>query len=111
MEGRMTLCNMAIEAGARSGLVAVDEKTIEYMRGRPLSPEGKDWEKAVAYWKTLVTDPGAHFDVVVRLRAEQIRPMVTWGTSPEMVVSIDSEVPDPGNAKGSGQARGLGTCA
>ena len=95
MEGRMTLCNMAIEAGARSGLVAVDEKTIEYMRGRPLSPEGKDWEKAVAYWKTLVTDPGAHFDVVVRLRAEQIRPMVTWGTSPEMVVSIDSEVPDP----------------
>ncbi|MCF0253351.1 MAG: 3-isopropylmalate dehydratase large subunit [Duodenibacillus sp.] len=95
MEGRMSLCNMAIEAGARSGLVAVDEKTIEYMRGRPLAPKGALWDEAVAYWKTLVSDPGAAFDVVVEMRAEEIRPMVSWGTSPEMVVSIDERVPDP----------------
>ncbi len=95
MEGRMTLCNMAIEAGARSGLVAVDEKTIEYMRNRPLAPTGIEWEQAVAYWKTLVSDPDAVFDVVVEIRGETIRPMVTWGTSPEMVASIDDSVPDP----------------
>ena len=111
MEGRMTLCNMAIEAGARSGLVAVDEKTIEYMRGRPLAPKGENWDKAVAYWKTLVSDPDAHFDVVVELRAEEIRPMVTWGTSPEMVTSIDGVVPDPKKemdpVKREGQMRAL----
>lgn len=111
MEGRMTLCNMAIEAGARSGLVAVDEKTIEYMRGRPLAPKGENWNKAVAYWKTLVSDPDAHFDVVVELRAEEIRPMVTWGTSPEMVTSIDGVVPDPEKemdpVKREGQMRAL----
>ncbi|MDO4936606.1 MAG: 3-isopropylmalate dehydratase large subunit [Sutterellaceae bacterium] len=95
MEGRMTLCNMAIEAGARSGLVAVDEKTIEYMRNRPLAPKGEDWDKAVAYWKTLVSDPDAQYDVIVKLRAEEISPMVTWGTSPEMVTDIEGVVPDP----------------
>ncbi|MGN1208788.1 MAG: aconitase family protein, partial [Duodenibacillus sp.] len=95
MEGRMTLCNMAIEAGARSGLVAVDEKTIEYMRGRPLAPTGELWDKAVAYWKPLVSDPDAHFDIVARMRAEEIIPMVTWGTSPEMVTDIEGCVPDP----------------
>lgn len=95
MEGRMTLCNMAIEAGARSGLVAVDDKTIEYMRNRPLAPTGAQWDAAVDYWKTLVSDPGAVFDVVVEIQAETIRPMVTWGTSPEMVASIDDVVPDP----------------
>ena len=95
MEGRMTLCNMAIEAGARSGLVAVDEKTIEYMRGRPLAPKGADWDKAVEYWKTLVSDPDAHYDVVVELNAAEIIPMVTWGTSPEMVTNIEGTVPDP----------------
>lgn len=95
MEGRMTLCNMAIEAGARSGLVAVDEKTIEYMRGRPLAPTGELWDKAVAYWKTLVSDPDAKFDIVVKLRAEEIIPMVTWGTSPEMVTDIEGCVPNP----------------
>jgi 3-isopropylmalate/(R)-2-methylmalate dehydratase large subunit len=95
MEGRMTLCNMAIEAGARSGLVAVDEKTIEYMRGRPLAPTGELWDQAVAYWKTLHSDADAKFDIVVEMRAEQVRPMVTWGTSPEMVTSIDGVVPDP----------------
>lgn len=95
MEARMTLCNMAIEAGARSGLVAVDEKTIEYMKGRPLAPTGKAWDEAVAYWQTLYSDPDAHFDVTVEMKAEEIRPMVTWGTSPEMVTTIDGEVPDP----------------
>ena len=95
VEGRMTLCNMAIEAGARSGLVAVDEKTIDYMRGRPLAPKGENWDKAVEYWKTLVSDPDAHFDVTVELRAEEIVPMVTWGTSPEMVTTIEGVVPDP----------------
>ncbi len=111
MEGRMTLCNMAIEAGARSGLVAVDEKTIEYMRGRPLAPTGENWDKAVAYWKTLVSDPDAHFDTVVELKAEEIRPMVTWGTSPEMVTTIDGVVPDPQQEKDpvkrEGQSRAL----
>jgi 3-isopropylmalate/(R)-2-methylmalate dehydratase large subunit len=99
MEGRMTLCNMAIEGGARAGLVAVDEKTIEYVRGRPLSPTGVEWDQAVAYWKTLHSDAGAHFDAVVTLRAEDILPQVTWGTSPEMVLPIDARVPDPDKEK------------
>jgi len=99
MEGRMTLCNMAIEAGARAGLVAVDEKTIEYVKGRPFSPKADQWDAAVAYWKTLHTDSGAEFDTVVALNAEDIQPQVTWGTSPEMVVSIDGRVPSLDSAK------------
>ncbi len=95
MEGRMTLCNMAIEAGARVGMVAVDEKTIEYVKGRPFAPRGELWERAVAVWRTLVSDPDAHFDRVVELRAEDIKPQVSWGTSPEMVAPVDGRVPDP----------------
>ncbi|RQO73038.1 3-isopropylmalate dehydratase large subunit [Aquitalea sp. FJL05] len=95
MEGRMTLCNMAIEAGARSGMVAVDEKTIDYVKGRPFAPSEADWDAAVAYWNTLHSDEGAHFDAVVELDAGQIKPQVTWGTSPEMVTDIDGIVPDP----------------
>ena len=99
MEGRMTVCNMAIEAGARAGLVAVDDKTIEYVRGRLLSPTGVEWDQAVAYWKTLHSDPDAKFDAVVELDAAQIIPQVTWGTSPEMVLGIDGRVPDPDKEK------------
>jgi 3-isopropylmalate/(R)-2-methylmalate dehydratase large subunit len=99
MEGRMTVCNMAIEAGARAGLVAVDEKTIDYVKGRPLSPTGLEWEQAVAYWSILQSDADAVFDVVVRLDASQIVPQVTWGTSPEMVLGIDGHVPDPDREK------------
>ncbi len=95
MEGRMTVCNMAIEAGARAGMVAVDEKTIDYVAGRPLAPRGEQWEAAVAHWRTLVSDPDADFDRVVRIRAEEIKPLVTWGTSPEMVIAVDARVPDP----------------
>ena len=95
MEGRMTLCNMAIEGGARMGFVAVDDNTINYLKGRPFSPTGETWDKAVAYWRTLHSDAGAQFDRVVTLKAEDIRPQVTWGTSPEMVVAIDAIVPDP----------------
>ncbi len=108
MEGRMTVCNMAIEAGARAGLVAVDQKTIDYIAGRPMAP-GKgiadpqaavyEWEQAVAFWKTLQSDPQAHFDAVVELDATQIQPQVTWGTSPEMVLGIDDHVPDPDKEK------------
>jgi len=99
MEGRMTVCNMAIEAGARAGLVAVDQKTIDYVKGRPLAPSGVEWEQAVSYWKTLQSDPGAHFDTVVELDATQIKPQVTWGTSPEMVLPVDGRVPDPDKEK------------
>lgn len=99
MEGRMTVCNMAIEAGARAGLVAVDEKTIAYVKGRPLAPTGVEWDQAVAYWKTLHSDADAHFDTVVELDAAQIKPQVTWGTSPEMVVPVDGRVPDPDKEK------------
>ncbi|NEN76244.1 3-isopropylmalate dehydratase large subunit [Pelistega sp. NLN82] len=95
MEGRLTVCNMSIEAGARSGLVAVDDKTIEYFRGRPYSPKGENWDKAVAYWKTLHSDEGAYFDRVIEINAADIRPQVTWGTSPEMVLSIEDRVPNP----------------
>ncbi|MFB9291121.1 3-isopropylmalate dehydratase large subunit [Pseudoduganella plicata] len=95
MEGRMTVCNMAIEAGARAGMVAVDDTTIDYIKGRPFAPAGPHWDQAVAYWRTLHSDPGAKFDLVVTLDATQIRPQVTWGTSPEMVTSIDGRVPDP----------------
>jgi 3-isopropylmalate/(R)-2-methylmalate dehydratase large subunit len=95
MEGRMTLCNMAIEGGARMGFVAVDDTTIEYLRGRSFSPKGEAWDKAVAYWRTLKSDDGAQFDRVVELSGDQILPQVSWGTSPEMVVSIADNVPDP----------------
>jgi len=109
MEGRMTLCNMAIEGGARAGLVAVDEKTIEYVKGRLLSPGtdtttglfvgGAEWDSAVSYWKTLHSDADAKFDAVVELKAEDILPQVTWGTSPEMVLTIEDRVPDPDKEK------------
>jgi 3-isopropylmalate/(R)-2-methylmalate dehydratase large subunit len=95
MEGRMTLCNMAIEAGARSGLVAVDETTIEYIQGRPYAPKGQTLLQAMQYWRTLHSDADAKFDVVIELRAEEIAPQVTWGTSPEMVLAISECVPDP----------------
>ncbi|MBA3995972.1 MAG: 3-isopropylmalate dehydratase large subunit [Candidatus Accumulibacter sp.] len=95
MEGRMTLCNMAIEAGARLGFIAVDDTTIDYVKGRPFAPTGAAWDAAVAYWRTLHSDEGAQFDAVVDVRAEEIKPQVTWGTSPEMVVAIDATVPDP----------------
>jgi 3-isopropylmalate/(R)-2-methylmalate dehydratase large subunit len=95
MEGRMTICNMAIEAGARAGLVAVDETTIEYIQGRPYAPSGEILRHAVQYWRTLHSDANAKFDQVVELRAEEIQPQVTWGTSPEMVLPISERVPDP----------------
>ena len=101
MEARMTLCNMAIEAGARAGMVAADETTIAYLKGRPFVPQGEQWDNAVAYWRTLHSDEGAKFDAVVELDAAQIRPQVTWGTSPEMVVSVDGRVPDPAHAPDS----------
>ena len=99
VEGRMTVCNMAIEAGARAGLVGVDQKTIDYVKGRPLAPSGVEWDQAAAYWKTLHSDVDAKFDVVVELDAAQIVPQVTWGTSPEMVLGIDARVPDPDKEK------------
>ncbi|EWS55659.1 MULTISPECIES: 3-isopropylmalate dehydratase large subunit [Methylibium] len=103
MEGRMTVCNMAIEAGARAGLVAVDDTTIQYVKGRPFSPSGVEWEHAVAYWRTLHSDEDAVFDRVVELDAGQIAPQVTWGTSPEMVLSINDRVPDPDREKDAGK--------
>jgi len=100
MEGRMTVCNMAIEAGARAGIVGVDETTINYVKGRPYAPtDGESWRQALQYWRTLHTDEGASFDRVIQLRAEEIKPQVTWGTSPEMVLSIDDRVPDPEKEK------------
>ena len=95
MEGRMTLCNMAIEAGARAGMVAVDDTTVNYIKGRPFAPKGESWDRAVAYWRTLQSDIDAIFDRTVALDAAQIKPQVTWGTSPEMVTTIDGAVPDP----------------
>ncbi|RDE24464.1 3-isopropylmalate dehydratase large subunit [Motiliproteus coralliicola] len=95
MEGRMTVCNMAIEAGARVGLVAVDQNTIDYVEGRPFAPKGADWDKAVEAWKQLHSDADAQFDEVVVLNGAEIEPQVTWGTSPEMVVGVAAQVPDP----------------
>ena len=95
MEGRMTVCNMAIEGGARAGLIAPDEKTFDYVKGRPHAPKGAKWEAALAYWKTLFTDEGAHFDKVVTIKGEDIAPVVTWGTSPEDVLPITGVVPAP----------------
>lgn len=111
MEGRMTLCNMAIEAGARSGMVAVDETTINYVKDRPFAPKGENWDKAVAYWRTLVSDEGAEFDKVYRFKAEDIEPQVTWGTSPEMVADVNGKVPNPADeidaVKRAGMERAL----
>lgn len=99
MEGRMTLCNMAIEAGARAGMVAVDDTTINYVKGRPFAPKADQWDAAVAYWRTLHSDDGAQFHSTVELKAEDIQPQVTWGTSPEMVVGVDGKVPSLALAK------------
>jgi 3-isopropylmalate/(R)-2-methylmalate dehydratase large subunit len=107
MEGRMTVCNMAIEAGARAGLVGVDDKTIDYVKGRPLAPTGVEWDQAVAYWKTLQSDADAKFDTVVELDATKILPQVTWGTSPEMVMGIDGRVPDPEREKDATKRGGI----
>jgi 3-isopropylmalate/(R)-2-methylmalate dehydratase large subunit len=107
MEGRMTLCNMAIEAGARSGMVAVDGVTLEYLRNRPMAPAGRDWERALGYWRSLVSDPDAHFDAHLSLDAAAIAPQVTWGTSPEMVVSVDDQVPDPEREKDPVRREGM----
>lgn len=111
VEGRMTICNMAIEGGARSGMVAVDDKTIEYVRNKPFSPNEGLWDQAVEYWNTLHSDEGAHFDKVVELKAEDIQPQVTWGTSPEMVVGVDGVVPNPSDfpepTKSQGAQRAL----
>jgi 3-isopropylmalate/(R)-2-methylmalate dehydratase large subunit len=110
MEGRMTLCNMAIEAGARAGMIAVDDTTIEYLRGRPWAPAGGLWERAVTAWRGLRSDPGADFDAVVEIDAAEIRPQVTWGTSPEMVAPVDGRVPmleefaDPVKRRGAERA-------
>jgi len=95
IEGRMTVCNMSIEAGARAGLIAPDEKTFAYIKGRPMAPKGADWDKAVAYWKGFVSDPGARYDAEVTLDTKDIVPLVTWGTSPQDVLPIDGKVPDP----------------
>ncbi|WP_306047270.1 3-isopropylmalate dehydratase large subunit [Nioella sp. MMSF_3534] len=100
MEGRMTVCNMAIEGGARAGLIAPDEKTYEYVNGRPHAPKGAQWEAALAWWKTLYSDDDAHWDKVITLKGEDIAPVVTWGTSPEDVLPITATVPNPGDFKG-----------
>jgi 3-isopropylmalate/(R)-2-methylmalate dehydratase large subunit len=107
MEGRMTVCNMAIEAGARAGMVAVDDATIQYVKGRPFAPVGAEWERAVAYWRTLGSDPDARFDREVTLDAREIRPHVTWGTSPEMVVPVDEAVPDPDKERDASRREGM----
>jgi len=107
VEGRMTVCNMAIEAGARSGMVAVDDKTIDYFRGRPFAPTGALWDQAVAYWRTLKSDAGATFDRVVEINARDISPQITWGTSPEMVLPVDARVPDPEREKDDVRRSGI----
>jgi len=107
MEGRMTLCNMAIEAGARAGIIAVDDTTIEYLKGRPYAPTGQMWSRAVDYWRTLTSDVHARFDRVVQIDAGTIKPQVTWGTSPEMVVAIDDRVPDPDREKDGVRREGI----
>ncbi|KAJ3414888.1 3-isopropylmalate dehydratase [Chytridiales sp. JEL 0842] len=107
MEARMSMCNMAIEAGARAGMVGPDEKTFEYLKGRPLAPKGEMWEKACAYWKSLRSDPGAKFDVVVEIDARDVEPTVTWGTSPEDVVGISGSVPDPEKCEDPVKKKGM----
>jgi len=107
MEGRMTVCNMAIEAGARSGMVAVDDITLAYLKGRPMSPTGPDWDHAVAYWRNLRSDDGAQFDADIRIDSTQLVPHVTWGTSPEMVLGIEDRVPDPDREKDATRREGM----
>jgi 3-isopropylmalate/(R)-2-methylmalate dehydratase large subunit len=107
MEGRMTVCNMAIEAGARAGMIAVDDATIEYLKGRPFAPTGPEWEQAVVYWRSLRSDPDAKFDREVQLDARAVKPQVTWGTSPEMVVAVDEVVPDPDREKDASRREGM----
>ena len=107
MEGRMTVCNMAIEAGARAGMVAVDERTIAYLKGRPFAPRDAQWTQAIAYWRTLASDAGAKFDTTHAFDATTMKPQVTWGTSPEMVVSIDDRVPDPDRERDSERREGI----
>ena len=107
MEGRMTVCNMSIEAGARAGLISPDEKTCEYLRGRPLAPKGEVFEDAVNYWKSLASDEGAYYDSVVEIKADEIIPQITWGTSPEDVVSIDGFVPDPEKEKNADKKKSI----
>ena len=107
MEGRMTLCNMAIEAGARSGLIAVDDTTINYLKGRPMAPTGTLWDRATASWRQLHSDADAHFDAIIDLAADDIKPQVSWGTSPEMVVAIDAKVPDPRQEKDATKQAGM----
>ena len=107
MEGRMTVCNMAIEAGARAGMIGVDQTTIDYFQGRPYAPKAEQWDQAVAYWKTLHSDSDAEFDKVVVLQGEQIKPQVSWGTSPEMVVAIDEPLPNPDAETDQVKAEGM----
>ena len=107
MEGRMTLCNMAIEAGARAGLVAVDQTTIDYLKGRPMAPSGRHWDDAVLAWQSLVSDPDAHFDAVIEIEADRLKPQVSWGTSPEMVIPIDGLIPDPAGESDPVRQKGL----
>ncbi len=107
LEGRMTVCNMAIEAGARAGIIAVDEKTIEYLQGKPYAPHGEWWNQAVTAWRNLHSDKGAQFDRIIRMDATTLKPQVTWGTSPEMVVSIEATVPDPSSITEVGKAEGI----
>jgi len=107
MEGRMTVCNMAIEAGARAGMVAVDQKTIDYVRDKPMAPKAADWDRAVTYWNTLHSDPDARFDSVVELNAADIAPQVTWGTSPEMVLPVGARVPDPAHESDASRREGM----
>jgi len=107
MEGRMTVCNMTIEAGARVGMVAVDDTTIDYVKGRPFAPKDSEWEQAVTLWRELHSDEGAHFDRVVRIDASQIKPQVSWGTSPEMVAPVDGLVPDPAQESDPVKAEGM----
>src|SRR4029079_4603230 len=107
VEGRMTMCNMAIEAGARAGMVAFDERTLEYLRGRPFAPRAEAWTRAVAYWRTLVSDAGAAFGTPQRFDAAAVKPQVTWGTSPEMVVSIEDRVPDPDRERNAERREGM----
>jgi 3-isopropylmalate/(R)-2-methylmalate dehydratase large subunit len=107
MEGRMTVCNMSIEAGARAGLIAPDETTFAYLKGRPMAPKGGQWEAAVAYWKTLPSDPGAVYDTEVTLDVSEIDPQVTWGTSPQDVAPITGVVPDPADAPDAARAAAM----
>ena len=107
MEARMTVCNMAIEAGARAGMIGVDDTTIDYLRGRPLAPTGATWDRAVAHWRTLVSDEGAAFDTTHAFDAAQVMPQVTWGTSPEMVAPVDGRVPDPDKERDSARRDGI----